>query len=104
MLAAAPDTPPSAPEGKRAAFAAIASEERAMRRKAAKSFPTDPWSQDDDFHKQERDRAKAYADDKRLRFDDVLSALDEGMRGDWPRDRRVSLRATVPPCQPRTIY
>jgi len=104
LAARAPAAPPHDPEAGHTAFTFFASQETPMRKEAAKSFPTDLWSQDDDFHKKERDRAMSYADSHHLPVDDVLSAIDEGLRDDWPRGGRVSLRATVPPCQPRAIY
>jgi hypothetical protein len=89
---------------RRTAFFAVTSEETKMRRDAAKKFPTDPWSQDDDFHLSELKRAKTVATEQRIRLGDVLSAIDEGIREGWPHSPGVVIRATVPPCQPRAIY
>jgi hypothetical protein len=33
---------------------------------------------------------------------EVLRALDDGMRGDWPKSGEM--KTTVPPCRPRPIY
>ncbi len=75
-----------------------------MRLDAAKKFPTDPWSEDDDFHSAERAQAKAFAEHRGVRLSDILSAIDDGMREGWTRDPRATVRTTVPPCQPRAIY
>jgi hypothetical protein len=106
VSAAAPEGPPTEMDEatRRAAFRAVASEETAMRREAAKHFPTDLWSQDDDFHERELRRARDWANAHRARLGDVLSALDEGMRAHWPHDNPRPLVTTVPPCRPRAIY
>jgi hypothetical protein len=105
-LAATPPPSPASADAaaRRTAFFAVASDETKMRRDAAKKFPTDPWSQDDDFHQSELKRAKAVASEHGIRLGDVLSAIDEGIREGWPHSPGVVIRATVPPCQPRAIY
>jgi hypothetical protein len=92
------------PATRRAMFSAIAADETKMRRDAAKKFPTDLWSQDDDFHQSELKRAKAVAAEHGVRLGDALSAIDEGMREHWPLAPGIPMRTTVPPCQPRAIY
>jgi hypothetical protein len=92
------------PATRRAMFSAIAADETKMRRDAAKKFPTDLWSQDDDFHQSELKRAKAVAAEHGVRLGDALSAIDEGMRDHWPLAPGIPMRTTVPPCQPRAIY
>jgi hypothetical protein len=89
---------------RRAAFRAIASEETSLRAEGAKVFPTDLWSRDDDFHERELRRARDWAGKHRVALGDVLHALDEGMRAQWPHDNPVPLVPTVPPCHPRAIY
>jgi hypothetical protein len=74
-----------------------------MRSTAADAFPSDLWSRDDDFHRHELDRARAWATHHHLRLGDVLFAVDEGLRSQWPHDGGP-LVATVPPCRPRAIY
>ncbi len=85
-------------------FEVIAGEEPTMRRTAAKDFPSEAWSADDDFHSLEQQRAVLYAHQHRFRYSDVLSALDEGMRKGWKPKGGAALRVTVPPCRPRAIY
>jgi hypothetical protein len=106
LFGSAPEQPPSGAdlETQRAAFRAIASEESGLRLEAAKVFPTDLWSRDDDFHERELRRARDWADKHRARLGEVLHALDEGMRARWPHDNRAPLATTVPPCRPRAIY
>ncbi len=89
---------------KKAAFFAMAADERKMRRDAAKDFPADAWSQDDAFHNFEFKKARDVASDKKMPLEDVLSAIDEGMREHWPRPRGVVMNPSVPPCRPRPIH
>jgi hypothetical protein len=89
---------------RRAAFSAVESEESNLRRDAAKAFPTDLWSRDDDFHERELRRARDWAGKHRVRLGDVLGALDDGMHAGWPSGNRAPLIPTVPPCRPRAIY
>lgn len=86
------------------AFTAIASDERAMRQDAAKSFPTDPWSRDDDFHRREEEKVHDWAGAHRVPRSAVFRAMDEGIRGHWRQASGAPLVVTVPPCRPRAIY
>jgi hypothetical protein len=99
-----PELPPADEASLRAVFFAVASDETKLRRDAAKKFAMDLWSQDDDFHLSELARVKSAAAQHRLRLGDALSAIDDGIREDWPHGPGVVIRATVPPCQPRAIY
>jgi hypothetical protein len=99
------EDPPAAAENlKQNAFFAMAADERKMRRDAAHDFPADAWSQDDAFHNFEFKRARDIAHDKKMSLEDVLSAIDEGMREHWPRPRGVAMNPSVPPCRPRPIH
>jgi hypothetical protein len=101
LLATAPPLGAPADAATRAAaFDDIASHESEMRAHAAKEFPTDPWSQDDCFHEQERTRARDFARRRGVRVSDVLDAVDEGLHA----RARENLVATVPPCRPRADY
>jgi hypothetical protein len=105
VVASPPASAPSADEGlRRTAFRAVASKESEMRVAAAKEFPTDVWSRDDDFHERERERASDWATLHHARMGDVLSALDEGLRAGWPQDNPDPLTPTTPPCRPRASY
>jgi hypothetical protein len=106
LLAASPEQAPAGMDEStgRAAFRAVASEESNMRREAAKTFPTDLWSRDDDFHQRELQRARDWAGQHRVRLGEVLGALDEGLRNRWLHANRAPLIPAVPPCQPRAIY
>ena len=95
---------PSAEPEEREVFELLASEESAMRKKAAGNFPGDPWSQDDDFHNAERQRAIWFSDRKGLSLPHVLRALDDGLHGRWPAPPDASVQPTVPPCRPRLAY
>jgi hypothetical protein len=100
--ASAPPSAPAATEAqKRAAFADLAAHEGDMRRRAAKDFPSDLWSQDDAFHAYERARARTFASSHAIRLGDVLAGFDDGMRRSAAHARLI---ATVPPCHPRLIY
>jgi hypothetical protein len=100
--------PPRAPDSDDAllhrAFSAVASEETKMRHESAKTFPTDPWSRDDDFHRREGDKVRDWAGTHRVSRGDVYRAMDEGIRAHWPQANGAPLVVTVPPCRPRAIY
>jgi hypothetical protein len=105
LLAHAPARPAPLDEAQqREAFRHVASDETAERREAAKAFPTDMWSRDDDFHQRESSRARDWAKSHHARVEDVLLAVDEGIRSGWPTGNPKPLVATVPPCRPRAIY
>lgn len=105
LLASPPERPGPMDEAQRRdAFRFVTSDELAERREAAKTFPTDVWSRDDDFHQRESARAREWARQHHARFEDVLLAVDEGLRAGWPTGNPQPLVATVPPCRPRAIY
>jgi hypothetical protein len=95
---------PATEEERRAMYEAVLGEETSMRRTAAKDFPTEAWSADDDFHSLEQQRALLYARQHRFRYEDVLSAMDVGMRSGWTLKGGTAPRVNVPPCRPRAIY
>jgi hypothetical protein len=104
---AATAEPPQAPArlddaARQAAFRQFASREGRQRARAERKFPGDAWSQDDDFHAVEMQQARAIARRQRVSLGEVLRALDDGMRGDWPKSGEM--KTTVPPCRPRPIY
>jgi len=86
----------------RRVFDAIASSESSMRARAAMNFPGDLWSQGDDFHAMEWQRAAQLASMHRIALGDALRAIDDGMRAGWARPG--TLQATVAPCRPRPVY
>ncbi len=99
------DTPKASTEAaRRNAYTILASEERNMRREGIKDFPADPWSQDDAFHNTEYRRAKQIASQRVMPLQDVLLAMDEGMREHWPKPAGIHQKPTVPPCRPRPIH
>ncbi len=85
-------------------FRAVASEETRMRHDAAKEFPTDLWSRDDDFHKSEGRKVREWAGSHHMRLSDGFHALDRGLRERWPHENPQPLITTTPPCRPRAIY
>ena len=92
----------ASPEMREEAFRIIAGAEPGMRRSAERSFPFDPWSQDDAYHAMEWRRAMQYADQRGLSLGEVLKAIDDGMREGWAKQPSM-MRNTVPPCHPRPI-
>lgn len=96
--------PEASSDAQQRAYRALASEEAFMRRGAAKAFPADPWSQDDDFHNRELQRLRALAGAERVSVSSMLRAVDDGARERWPRPGTEPLVQTVPPCRPRPIY
>jgi hypothetical protein len=105
VTAAAPEQAPEANDDLlRQAFRAVVAEETKMRREGAKTFPTDLWSRDDDFHKQEDRKSKDWGGSHHVRTGDVFFAIDEGIRAGWPHGNPAPLISTTPPCRPRAIY
>lgn len=81
LASSPPEDRPAADDASRqAVFFAVASEETKLRHDAAKKFPLDRWSQDDDFHQAELSRTKAIAAEHGIRLGDVV--------GDRRRDSR----------------
>lgn len=85
-------------------FSAVASDETSMRHEAAKAFPTDLWSRDDDFHRHEGRKVRDWAGAHHMRLSDAFRALDEGLRSRWAQNNPAPLVLTTPPCRPRAIY
>ena len=105
LTARAPEQAPESDDALlRQVFRVVASEENTMRHEGAKTFPTDPWSRDDDFHKQEARKARDWGGAHHVRTEDVFFAIDEGIRARWPHTNPGPLVATTPPCRPRAIY
>jgi hypothetical protein len=105
VLARSPDLAPESDDAlDHKLFAAVASEENDMRREASKSFPTDPWSRDDDFHRHEGRKVREWAGAHHMRLSDAFRALDDGLRSRWPQTNPGPLIMTTPPCRPRAIY
>jgi hypothetical protein len=103
VTAAAP--PPGAAADERVqrdAFRVIANDEPASRGKSAHSFPGDLWSQDDDYHGQEAKKMRSFAGERQIRLDDVIRAVDDGMKQGWAP--RALMKPGVPPCRPRLDY
>jgi len=83
-------------------FSVFSMEENGMRRQAAKDWAADPWSQDDAFHNLEHQRAWNMASGMKTSEQEVLRAVDDGMREGWPQ-WGGTMKTTVPPCRPRPI-
>jgi hypothetical protein len=98
------DGRPATDADRHAVFAAISADEPATRTESAHSFPGDAWSQDDDFHEHEQERARKVAAERGVHLGEVLRALDDGLREEWPSPARGKLQPGVPPCRPRLSY
>jgi hypothetical protein len=108
-LASAPGPTPRrlATESERLeAAAVIASLENGWREETTQNFPSDNWSQRDDFHGREYKRAIELANAKGLRIEDVLRAVDDDIhRRKAARPSAVDIRdARAIPCKPRPFY
>ena len=88
----------------RQAFNDVTSRETSERRQAALHYPGSNWSQQDDFHEQERTAILAYADSHKVTLSTVMSALDEGMRESWRPPGDVTISQRIVPCRPRLNY
>jgi hypothetical protein len=84
----------------------VASSERAWKDETAQSFPSDFWSQSDDFHGREFNRVFELKRGHGFRVEDVLKAVDDDVHrrpasspfDADPRDARAV------PCKPRPVY
>jgi len=105
LLARAPEAAPGSDDGlDHRLFSAVATDETSMRHEAAKAFPTDLWSRDDDFHRHEGQKTRDWAGAHHMRLSDAFRALDEGLRSRWFQANPEPLTLTTPPCRPRAIY
>jgi hypothetical protein len=95
---------PDDPAQRAAIFRDFAARESATRANAARSFPGDPWSADDDFHNHEQWLARDIAAGQHIPIEAVLRAIDDGLREHWAPPGSLPLIGTVPPCHPRPIY
>jgi hypothetical protein len=84
----------------------IAANERAWEDETRQNFPSDHWSQRDDFHGREFRLSFEIAKTRGIRVEDVLRAIDDDIHG-----RRVKVQsspdlrnARAVPCKPRPFY
>lgn len=94
----APNQQPS-----RAAYQFVTSVEGDARKRAQNDFPGDVWSQDDDFHRFELDRAWQFAAEHQQTLSAVLRSVDDRIRERWT-PTGAPPAVTVPPCRPRPEY
>ncbi len=94
------------PEERAEIAEAIAVAERTWAEETVQNFPADRWSQRDDFHGREYRKVQEIADEKRIRIEDVLRAVDDDIHrrqaksGGDPDERN----AGAIPCKPRPFY
>jgi hypothetical protein len=88
----------------RKAYDDVTSRETSERRQAALHFPGSNWSQQDDFHQEERGAITAYAESHNVSLSTVTSALDEGMREGWRAAGDATISQRIVPCRPRLNY
>jgi hypothetical protein len=96
--------PPAEERAMRNAYLSVTADERNFRREVIKDFPADPWSQDDGFHNHEYRRARQIGGQRGMSLQDVLLAMDRGMREHWPKPAGIHQNPSVPPCRPRPIH
>ncbi len=99
---APPDGRPATAEERAAIALEFAQIEPAWRNATQHAFPGDHWSQDDDFHNKELALARRIAMSWQIRLSDVLMAIDEGLRREYPGD--PSRKPSASPCKPRPFY
>ncbi len=78
----------------------VAKDERAWINETTQNFPSDSWSQRDDFHGRELRKVQELAHEKKVRVEDVLRAVDEDIHAGTTKLRR----ANAVPCKPRPFY
>jgi hypothetical protein len=104
VSATAPAPERHATDADRASMAlAVAAEEPEWRGKSEESFPSDLWSQRDDFHAREASKIRALARGRGVPYEDVLRAIDDDLhaRGKTVGEARG---ARAVPCKPRPFY
>ena len=84
----------------------IASSERGWTKVTTQNFPQDDWSQRDDFHGREGQEMRARADEKGIRIEDVLRAVDDDIHRakSTSPDAPDGRHARAVPCKPRPFY
>ena len=72
----------------------------------AQNFPADDWSQRDDFHGREYRKVEDIAGEKRIRYEDVLRAIDDDIHRRQAKDPHApdDRHARAVPCKPRPFY
>jgi hypothetical protein len=85
---------------------AVSLAEKGWRDETTQNFPSDHWSQRDDFHGREYRKAVELANTKGVRVEDVLRAIDDDLHrrratGPMSPDPR---NARAIPCKPRPFY
>jgi hypothetical protein len=105
--AMAPEMAPAAGRADAATRGAIARDiaglEPSWRGEAEEAFPSDLWSQRDDFHAREAQRVREIAADKSVPVEDVLRAVDEDLHS-IPHAAAEVRGTRAVPCKPRPFY
>jgi hypothetical protein len=104
-----PPAPRAATKDDRRAMAlAVAAEEPEWRAKAEEAFPSDDWSQRDDFHSREAAKIRELSNQRGVPYEDVLRAIDDDLhtraRGRTGRAVGDARGARAVPCKPRPFY
>jgi hypothetical protein len=107
VRAPAPVIPaPANDEQRWSVAAAIASQEQAWVKDTTQNFPSDLWSQRDDFHGREYRKVVEVAKDRQLRVEDVLRAIDDDIHRQQAKGQNTpdDRNARAIPCKPRPFY
>lgn len=85
---------------------AVAAKEPAWTTETTQNFPADNWSQRDDFHGREYRTLMELANQKRVRLEDVIRAVDDDLHAKGVSSPHApDLRAArAVPCKPRPFY
>ena len=89
---------------------AVATNEREWSMETSKNFPADAWSQSDDFHGREYKRVLELVQEKGIRIEDVLGAVDEDIHRPHRRSSSIigggvqDRHPNAVPCKPRPFY
>ncbi len=86
--------------------AAVALNEQAWLTEVTQNFPGDNWSQRDDFHGREYRKLIELSDQKNVRLEDVLRAVDDDLhaKGVLTPNAPDTRAARAVPCKPRPFY
>lgn len=103
---APPASRPATPTERAEMARLVAGAERGWTNETAQNFPSDSWSQRDDFHSREARKIQELVKERGARIEDGLRAIDDdihrrGARSDADPDDR---NARAVPCKPRAFY
>jgi len=111
VVRAATSAPPppkrvATPQERMVVASQIAQSEKNWLREVGENFPDDNWSQRDDFHGKEYRKLTELTNEKGIRMEDALRAVDDDIHNQKARNTSSpdTRAAHAVPCKPRPFY